>query len=349
MSVTAAQNNIDPILTGRDHPTAGGSGETAALRQAAEQFEAILLMQLTSVLSSSGSDQEGLLFGRDGGSDLAQKMFSEHLATAMAEAGGIGLADTILRQFGVAPDPAAAKNPLAGAAAVFRELRYEKNPAGADSASLINRSAVIEPVASAAAGSGGPGPAEIISVAGGEDYRQEEWRQPFYRTGEKSARIDPGGGDPPVAAGFSNVNGTAAAGGAGFQMPVAGRISSKFGNRFHPIDRRMKFHGGIDIKAPRGAQISAAADGIVKFAGRRGGYGNLVIIEHPDGRQTRYAHAEKLLVSKGDKVLAGEPIATVGSTGKATGPHLHFEMRENGRPIDPADVLSNVLRKTADR
>ena len=134
-----------------------------------------------------------------------------------------------------------------------------------------------------------------------------------------------------------------------FQMPVCGRISSGFGTRFHPVDRKMKFHGGIDLAVPKGTSIGAAADGIVKFAGWKGGYGNAVIIQHPDGTETLYGHNEKLLVKEGQTVGEGEPISLSGSTGKSTGPHLHFEMRQNGRAIDPQKFLSNVLPNNADR
>ena len=134
-----------------------------------------------------------------------------------------------------------------------------------------------------------------------------------------------------------------------YEMPLSGRISSDFGTRFHPIDKKMKVHTGVDIAVPRGTPIASAADGVVTFAGRKGGYGNVVIVEHPDGRQTFYAHCDKLLVEKGQTVTVGEEIAKAGSTGKSTGPHLHFEVRENGKPIDPLKFLSNVLPKFAER
>ena len=134
-----------------------------------------------------------------------------------------------------------------------------------------------------------------------------------------------------------------------FHKPLTGRISSEFGTRFHPLDRKMKFHGGIDIAVPTGTRVSAAAEGTVAFAGRKGGYGNVVIIEHPDGRETRYAHLASISVAAGDPVAGGQPIAFSGSTGKSTGPHLHFEMREHGRAVDPTRILSNVLTVSAEK
>lgn len=330
----------------------GGQQNDQALRQAAKQFEAVLLMQLTSALNSSSSDDEDLLFGSDGGSDLAKKMFSEHLATAMSEAGGVGLAETILEQFGVSSNEKLQnKNPFSNAMAAVREIRQDASPINNSQGKtsgfeLINRSAKIEPVIDNF-GTGDLNSAEIISVSTDTNYAQEEWRKPFSESGEINMNnplqgISQGGI-------ISNINPANSSSATAFQMPTIGRISSDFGSRFHPIDKRTKFHGGIDIAAPRGTEISAAADGIVKFAGRKGGYGNMVIIEHADGRQTRYAHADTLIVKKGDKVSVGQPIATVGSTGKATGPHLHFEVRENGKPVNPYNVLSNVLPNSADR
>jgi murein DD-endopeptidase MepM/ murein hydrolase activator NlpD len=122
---------------------------------------------------------------------------------------------------------------------------------------------------------------------------------------------------------------------------VEGRISSNFGLRRDPVTGNRRFHRGVDIAAPKGSPIGAFAEGTVVFAGRQGGYGKTVVIEHADGRQTRYAHAERLMVRAGDVVRAGETIATVGSTGRSTGPHLHFEVSEEGQRIDPLRALAN--------
>jgi murein DD-endopeptidase MepM/ murein hydrolase activator NlpD len=134
-----------------------------------------------------------------------------------------------------------------------------------------------------------------------------------------------------------------------YQFPVKGRISSSFGNRFHPIDKKVKFHAGIDIAVPLGTSVASAAAGVVKFAGRDGDYGNLVIVEHADGRTTRYGHLSKILVSGGEQIDAGQEIALSGSTGKSTGPHLHFEVREDGQVVNPIKILANVLPYVAER
>jgi len=121
--------------------------------------------------------------------------------------------------------------------------------------------------------------------------------------------------------------------------PVKGRISSPYGYRVHPIYRVRKMHTGIDIAAASGTPIRAAATGTVVHAARWGGYGNCVILEHGGGLATLYGHCSRLAVNKGGTVTEGQVIAYVGSTGLSTGPHLHFEVRRDGRPVDPMPML----------
>jgi len=123
-----------------------------------------------------------------------------------------------------------------------------------------------------------------------------------------------------------------------FIRPVDGPIVSGFGYRVHPIFRRVKFHYGIDIAAPSGTPIRAAAGGVVVFAGWRRAYGNTVIIDHGNGMATLYAHCSRILVGEGEVVKQGQVIALVGNTGLSTGPHLHFEVRRYGEPINPLAV-----------
>jgi murein DD-endopeptidase MepM/ murein hydrolase activator NlpD len=121
--------------------------------------------------------------------------------------------------------------------------------------------------------------------------------------------------------------------------PVPGRVTSAFGVRRDPIAGDERLHEGIDIAAASGTPVRAVADGEVTFSGARGASGNVVEIRHADGMVTSYAHAARTLVSPGQKVEAGDTIATVGSTGRATGPHLHFVLRRDGEPRDPAALL----------
>ena len=122
---------------------------------------------------------------------------------------------------------------------------------------------------------------------------------------------------------------------AGLMSPVAGRITSGFGYRYHPILHFSRFHSGIDFGARWGSPILAAADGQVTAAGYSGGYGRQVRIAHEGGMMTTYSHMSSILASPGLPVRQGQVIGYVGSSGLSTGPHLHFEVRRNGRPVNP--------------
>ncbi len=124
-----------------------------------------------------------------------------------------------------------------------------------------------------------------------------------------------------------------------FKAPNDGDLSSNFGWRIHPIWGYERFHAGVDFAADYGSQILAADTGIVILAGWYGGYGYTVVIDHGAGVSTLYGHANELLVQEGQMVKQGTSIATVGSTGLSTGPHLHFEVRESGEPVDPMKYL----------
>jgi hypothetical protein len=122
--------------------------------------------------------------------------------------------------------------------------------------------------------------------------------------------------------------------------PVSsGFISSYFGERADPFDGREAFHKGVDFAGVIGQQVVAVAAGVVTWAGERTGYGKLVEINHGDGYVTRYAHNERTLVSVGQTVKRGEPLALMGSTGHSTGPHVHFEVLRNGRNVDPLSFI----------
>jgi murein DD-endopeptidase MepM/ murein hydrolase activator NlpD len=145
---------------------------------------------------------------------------------------------------------------------------------------------------------------------------------------EQGQRIVGGGPSQVVVTGSGQVS-----------FPVNAPITSEFGYRMHPILGYEKFHAGLDFGADYGQVIRSAAPGYVIFAGWYGGYGNTVIVDHGNDVTTLYAHADGLYVAEGQQVQRGEPIALVGSTGLSTGPHLHFELRANGEPVDPLPYM----------
>lgn len=126
---------------------------------------------------------------------------------------------------------------------------------------------------------------------------------------------------------------TPAVGGGGWVRPVSGPVTSGFGPRWG------RLHAGMDFGAPTGTPIFAARSGVVSYAGTMSGYGNIVLIDHGGGITTAYAHQSRIMVSPGQSVSAGQQIGAVGSTGNSTGPHLHFEVRVNGSPRNPAGYL----------
>lgn len=120
---------------------------------------------------------------------------------------------------------------------------------------------------------------------------------------------------------------------------MQGWISSYFGHRPDPFTGRNAFHRGLDFAGPAGSQVMSVASGVVTYSKDRFGYGRTVEINHGNGYVTRYAHNQKALVAVGDTVQKGQPIALIGSTGRSTGPHLHFEVLKNGRAVDPMSFV----------
>jgi murein DD-endopeptidase MepM/ murein hydrolase activator NlpD len=125
-------------------------------------------------------------------------------------------------------------------------------------------------------------------------------------------------------------------------MPVQGYISSGFGGRLHPISGKYKGHQGVDIPGKTGTRIKAVAGGVIVASKRISGYGNMVEIKHADGFSTLYAHNKKNIVKVGDIIEKGESVALLGSTGRSTGPHVHFEVRKHGKPVNPMRYINAI-------
>ncbi len=124
-------------------------------------------------------------------------------------------------------------------------------------------------------------------------------------------------------------------------LPFPGSITSTFGHRENPFGgSAVETHKGLDIRGPMGAPVKAMAKGEVEFAGLRGGFGNCIMLKHGNGFETLYGHLSKILVSVGQQIDIGQQIGNIGSTGRSTGPHLHYEVHRNGEKINPQDFLT---------
>lgn len=166
------------------------------------------------------------------------------------------------------------------------------------------------------------------SAMGGPVDRDGEIDPRFVRLGLSLARMDA------LERGLAGV--------PQYLPAAAGMVSSSYGYRSDPFTRRAAFHAGLDFKGSIGAPIRAAADGTVIFTGRKGGYGNLIEVRHDNGLTTRYAHLSAFKVKPGQKVSIGQHIGAMGSTGRSTGPHLHFEVRQGGKPLNPRAILEKA-------
>lgn len=124
-----------------------------------------------------------------------------------------------------------------------------------------------------------------------------------------------------------------------FGRPVNGEVTSRFGKRKDPVNKKTAYHTGVDFRAKKGDKVFATADGIVKQAFRNGGYGNYVLIDHENGYTTSFSHLQAFLVRAGDRVERGQLIGLVGNTGRSTGPHLHYEVTLDKKPINPYNFM----------
>jgi peptidoglycan hydrolase FlgJ len=287
------------------------SPDLEALRRVATQFESLLLSQLTA--SMNPSEDEGGLFANSPGMGLSRQMFSEQLAQTMAQSGGIGLADMIMKQL-----TERAEN----------KLKASLKDKGLNVASITGEASGFSNSAKVVATE-----AEVLSGKEAAGLTIHATRPRRVHAVEANNLIS--------ASPLERSNRAEAL--TVLNQPIQGNLRSVFGPRRDPINGRMRFHKGIDLAARAGTPIGAAAEGTVVFSGRNKGYGNMVMLEHADGRRTLYAHASRLFVKVGDQVRRGQTIAAVGSTGHSTGPHLHFEVRQGNVALNPLKNISNGL------
>jgi murein DD-endopeptidase MepM/ murein hydrolase activator NlpD len=192
------------------------------------------------------------------------------------------------------------------------QLEVERNEANDALAAAQNEAAVVQSLLS-----------EIRRDIAAAEEHKDGLEADAERLEDEIARLQSDEGEAPGILGW----------------PINGRVSSPFGYRIHPILGVRKLHTGIDINGSTGTPISASADGTVILSQTYGGYGRAVVIDHGGGMSTLYAHQSSIAVSVGEVVTRGEVIGYVGCTGSCTGPHLHFEVRLNGVPVDPMQYL----------
>ncbi len=286
------------------------SRERAQVAQLAQEFEAMLMLQMIRGMRQSMLDEEsseGDVFGGEtfGGSTL-NDTFDTELTRHLAHAGGVGLGGWLSARV--------------AAQTTSGDTREANGPATGEGIGVTGMSAV---------------PLRDAFTPKNLDERREI--------------ALPAGSTPPVSEkrhSESEVGRQADMAGDDFRlsMPLETVTTSAFGWRRDPLNGRHTFHHGVDLRAAYGDAVPAAAEGTVVFAGERGGYGNVVIVRHEGGLETRYAHLSSIEVAAGTSVDAGTPLGRAGSTGRSTAPHLHFEVLVNGQRVDPERIAARLGR-----
>lgn len=288
----------------------GGKTKEAKLREACQGFESVFISKLFAQMRST-VPKDGLLHGHY--EDQYYSMFDKAMSDKMAESGGIGLADMMYRNL---------KGKVLG-----------KNDGSVGKGDIVPAN---RPVAAHAPSVAVPGSAPDGGPDGDDDDQAAIPNQAL------SAALARPGVAPLAASHAPAIDPAGAAAQAAIPLaaPVTGEISSEYGWRTDPFKGKKAWHAGMDIAADAGKQVAACWDGTVVFAGAKGGYGNVVEVEHPGGWKSVYGHLRSYSVKAGDVVAAGGKIAEVGSTGRSTGSHLHFELRRDGETVDPENMLA---------
>ncbi|SDB44915.1 Rod binding protein [Desulfonatronum thiosulfatophilum] len=316
------------------------------LREASQDFEALFLHQLLKQMRAT-VPKEGLLHGK--GEEFWQSHFDMEMATVMARSGGIGLGDMIFEQLRQSQVQATrASDPVGKPMGMTILPPMENDPPdpvkNTDQDEILKVSLQSNAQTTVTAqGPYAPPDSRVINshpIASNSNV--------MSRVRSLAQSIEDRGGVVPEHPGF--VHGLAPIQDIGattslppMHWPLQGRVSSGFGWRNDPFTGEQSWHAGTDLVAPKGSPIDAAWDGRVVFVGQRGGYGNMVVLEHAGGWRSYYAHNERNRVKVGDMVQAGQSIATVGSSGRSTGPHLHFEIRQGNMAWDPKQIRDRLL------
>ncbi|EFL50284.1 Peptidase M23 [Solidesulfovibrio fructosivorans JJ]] len=292
-----------------------GKTKEAKLREACQGFESVFISQLFKEMRAT-VPKDGMLHGHY--EDQYYSMFDKAMCDQLAADGGIGLADMMYRQL---------KGQVMGkdGKAEPGDILPANRPVPAHGSSLSGVPRIPVPGGAAPTGKRGI-PAERFSP---------EMAAAMARPG-----VSPLASAHAPTTGTGDIAAAATQAAAPMAAPVNGEITSEYGWRDDPFKGDRAWHAGMDIAAPAGSAVSSCWGGTVVFAGAKGGYGNVVEVEHPGGWKSIYGHLSHYSVKAGDHVAAGGKIAEVGSTGRSTGPHLHFELRRGEGTVDPQRMLA---------
>lgn len=324
--------------------------QAAKVKELAQQFEGMLLLQMVQQMrksltiggNSDGGDssQDGLGSGLMSGTGTMNDTMDAAFAQAMAQQGGFGLSTQLLKSLQQQIGAAAGGNTGLAMGAQLQQLitaaQAQGLAMGSATPGLTLDSSTPGLTIAAPTGPAAPAPAATVPAA-------------------------------PAAGAGEAVSGAAGSAAAPTQAPAGplvpneaqvlpdlnevmdAAVNSPYGWRRDPFNGDTKFHGGVDLRAAYGTEVPVVGPGVVKFAGDQGGYGLTVLVQHADGIETRYAHLSSLDVQTGQQVTAGQAIGRVGMTGRATGPHLHFEVLENGKRLNPEQVALELDGKFKSR
>jgi murein DD-endopeptidase MepM/ murein hydrolase activator NlpD len=313
-----------------------GRKDPEAMRAAVREMESLFAYEMVKAMrSASGTSAAG---GSGFGGDVYGTLFDMELARLLS-AKGLGLQEMLLKGLG--------RSAYAQKGTESKEVPGNVASAGEGAAP----SAAVVPPAARPAAAVSTVPVEPRGGAG------PPTRPPRGGSGAKPARAPPRAPAPSAPQGAApeilsaphthgpleeSVPAVSGPEEGGLPIREGGRVSSSFGFRKDPFTGAVKFHHGVDIAAAEGTEVYPAKSGEVVFSGFRPGYGNLVEVDHGDGLVTRYAHNRANRVAAGDRVGPDTVIAEVGSTGRSTGPHLHFEVQYEGRKIPPQAVFAGI-------
>ena len=302
----------DPIQSGipASAPNALSDVERGKVAELARQFESMLMTQMLREMRKSMLTEEEA--GSGYGAAAMTDTIDVELGSALSRTGGFGLADVLIKAFdrqATGRKPAAAAGPLAPVSSGEIATPSARSPV----------SAVAAPARAAVA------PAAISSAPA---------MVPSPDSTGATAAV-------PLPASRSDATGGSSTPSAAPVLPE-GRVSSGYGWRADPFNGQLRFHSGTDVKMAYGRDVQSAAAGRVIFVGEQSGYGLVVKIDHGNGLETRYGHLSHATVQVGETVGSGQRVARSGNSGRSTGPHLHFEVLENGRAVAP-ETMGQLL------